>query len=100
MVTKEEIRNEYATHEASGLEFVRDYRAQLGADVRNNITPEFDAIERYIILKTPLDFIKEGDWKNAKSHLKLMGGSVYCPQEVIDSIIVSVSNYITNNYTF
>jgi len=100
MTTKEEIRNEYTTHETAGLEFVRDYRAQLGADVSNGVIPEFDATERYSILKPALGFIKEGDWKNANGFLKLMGGSVYCPQEVIDSIIVSVSNYITNNYTF
>lgn len=99
-MTKEQIKTEYATHRTAGLDFVDDYRAQLALDVNSSVMPEEFAIERQNALKVPFGFIKEGDWKNAKTHLTNMLGSLYCDKAEIDNILTSVNDYITNNYSF
>lgn len=99
-MTKEQIKTEYTNHRTAGISFVDDYRAQLALDVSLSVITEEFAIERQNSLKIPFDFIKEGDWKNAKTHLTNMLGNVYCNKTEIDSILSSVNNYITNNYSF
>ena len=100
MASKEEIKAEYATHKTNGIDFVEDYRAQLGADVSNGVISENDAIEQYTELKIVFNFIKEGDWKNASKYLGSMLSTMYCSMEIIVGIKASVDTYITNNYSF
>lgn len=99
-MTKEQIKTEYATHRTAGVDFVDDYRAQLALNVSTSAMTEEFAIERQNSLEIPFDFIKDGDWKNAKKHLTNMLGNVYCDKAEIDSILSSVNDYITNNYSF
>jgi len=99
-MTKEQIKTEYDTHRTAGVDFADDYRAQLVLDVINDMITEEFAIERQNSLKVPFDLIKDGDWKSAKTYLTNMLGNVYCNKAEIDSILFSVEDYITNNYTF
>jgi hypothetical protein len=100
MASKEEIKAEYVTHKSNGIYFVEDYRAQLGADVSNNVITENDAVEQYSALNIPLNFIKDGDWKNASSYLETMLSTVFCSIEIIKQMKSDVDTYITDNYSF
>lgn len=100
MASKEEIKAEYAIHKTNGVDFVDNYRAQLGADITNDVISENNAIEQYSALKIPFGFINEGDWKNASSYLNGMLSTVYCSMDIITQIKSDVDTYITDNYSF
>ena len=98
---KSETKARYEFHKQNGWNEYQDFRAEIVEDIANNVITEPQAfvIESYLNDKFLL-LCTTGDWKSAQYKLTqtTIAAEHSFVQPYYDSAVLTIANYITNNY--
>jgi len=102
-ITTQELINEivkksYGKHETAGKEYFNQVRTDIYIQFTTGGLTESEIYDIEDKLETTINRVKRGDWMTAKHTLEsvVVGGAL--SQELYDSIMNYITDYITNNY--